>query len=185
MAIFLKFSGLVLLLGLSTGCVSHQPYGEFSKTVNFSSLDTFYFKNTLTSGMEFREAEKQTLRSLSERTIFEELRVRGFEWAADDPDFFVVAKWRKAVSGHANPFDHIDPYSEVAARRDSGRLLTRVHLTLEIYESSSGHLFWNNELPNIFAAVQLTEERVVESLRRAIQNFPERIEKDPNLPSIE
>jgi len=46
-------------------------------------------------------------------------------------------------------------------------------------------MFWRKDLPNIFDAVQFTEERVVESLKRAIDNFPERVENDPSLPNID
>jgi hypothetical protein len=56
---------------------------------------------------------------------------------------------------------------------------------LEIYESGTGNLFWSKDLPNIFNALQLTEERVVDSLKLAIKNFPQHIEKDPNLLNIE
>jgi hypothetical protein len=104
-----------------------------------------------------------------------------------DDDFFAVVKWKKAVSSYANPFDHIDPYREVMARRDdSSRMFaSRLHLTLEIYETSTGNLFWRNELPNIFDAIQFTEARITDSLRLAIKNFPQHIPKDPNLPSVQ
>ena len=83
--------------------------------------------------------------------------------------------------------DPILPPVEALNDRDnpSYRFASRLHLTVEIYESSTRNLFWRKDLPNIFDAVQLTEERVVESLRRAVENFPHRIEKDPNLPDIE
>ena len=177
---------LIAVLAVLVGCASTQPHAEFVKTVNFSSLDTFRFKHTLISGMDFRESEELLLESLSERTISSELRALGFEEVAADADFVAVVKWKKAVSTHANAFQHIDPYTEVMARRDEAtRFASRVHLTLEFYETRSGNLFWRKDLPKIFDAIQLTEERVVDSLKRAIENFPEHIEKDPDLPNIE
>jgi hypothetical protein len=181
-------------LVLFAGCASTQPHAEFTKTINFSSLDTFSFKHTLVTGMDFRESEEQLLENLSRQTIVEELEARGFQNLQADPDliaaaadFFAVVKWKKAVSAYADPFAHIDPYSEVMARRDdpARRFASRLHLTLEIYETQTRNLFWRKDLPNIFDAIQLTEGRIVDSLKRAIENFPARIEKDPNLPNIE
>ena len=170
-----------------TACLSTPPYGEFVKTINFSSLDTFSYKHTLTTGMNFRKSDELLLEEFSEKVIVSQLEGRGFQsTAAADADFFVVVKWKKLVSTYANPFDHIDPYNEVIARRDdpNSRFASRLHLTLEIYESSTRNLFWRNELPNIFDALQLSEERVTESLKLAIKDFPQHIVKDPNLPNI-
>jgi len=177
---------ILVLLSAFTGCMSTPQNSEFVKTINFSSLDTFTFKHTLVTGMDFRESEEMLLEELSEQTIVSELESRGFQQSADGADFFAVVKWKKAVSSYADPFAHIDPYSEVMARRDdpSKRFASRLHLTLEIYESSTRNLFWRKDLPNIFDAIQLTEERVVDSLKQAIKDFPQHIEKDPNLPNI-
>ena len=136
--------------------------------------------------MNFRKSDELLLEEFSEQVIVGQLEGRGFQSTAADADFFVVVKWKKLVSTYANPFDHIDPYNEVIARRDdpSSRFASRLHLTLEIYESSTRNLFWRNELPNIFDALQLSEERVTETLKLAIKDFPQHIVKDPNLPSI-
>ena len=174
------------ILTCFTACLRTPPYGEFVKTINFTSLDTFSYKHTLTTGMNFRKSDELLLEELSEQVVVSQLEGRGFEPTEVDADFFAVVKWKKSVTNYANPFDHIDPYNEVIARRDdpSSRFASRLHLTLEIYESSTRNLFWRNELPNIFDALQLTEERVSDSLKLAIKNFPQHIVKDPNLPSI-
>jgi hypothetical protein len=172
---------------LFVGCASTSPNSEFVKTINFTALDTFSYKHTLVTGMDFRESEEMLLEDLSAQTITGELQARGFEPVETNADFFAVVKWRKSVSNYVDPFDHIDPVNEVLARRDSptARFASRLNLTLEIYESRTGNLFWRKDLPNIFDALQLTEERVVDSLKLSIKNFPEHIEKDPNLPNIE
>ena len=177
------------ILTYFTACLSIPPYEEFVKTINFSSLDTFSYKHTLMSGMNFRKANELLLEEISEQVIVSMLEGKGFEPtdAEVDADFFAIVKWRKSVSNYPSPFDHIDPYSEVITRRDdrSSRFASRLHLTLEIYESSTNNLFWRNELPNIFDALQLSEERVTDSLKLAIKDFPQHIVKDPNLPSIQ
>jgi hypothetical protein len=177
----------LVILTFFTACVNTSPYSEFVETVKFSSLDTFSFKQTLITGMDFRESEELLLEELSKQIIVGELQLRGFEPDPGDADFFAVVKWKKSVSIYANPYDHIDPYSKVIDRRDdpTSRFASRLHLTLEIYENSTRSLFWRNELPNIFDALQLTEKRVTDSLKLAIKNFPQRIVKDPNLPSIQ
>ena len=186
MKIFVPLMFTFTILTCFTACLSTSPYGEFVKTINFSSLDTFSYKHTLTTGMNFRKSDELLLEELSEQVAVSQLEGRGFELTDVDADFFVVVKWKKLVSTYANPFDHIDPYHEVIARRDdpSSRFASRLHLTLEIYESSTRNLFWRNELPNIFDALQLSEERVTESLKLAIKDFPQHIVKDPNLPNI-
>ena len=174
-------------LSCFTACVSRAPHQAFVKTINFSSLDTFSFKHTLITGMDFRKSDELLLEELSEQIIVNELQGRGFEQVDTDADFFAVVKWKKLVSNYANPFDHIDPYNDVIARRGdiNSRFASRLHLTLEIYESSTRKLFWRKELPNIFDALQLSEERVTTSLKYAIKNFPRCIVKDPNLPNIQ
>jgi hypothetical protein len=177
------------VLSFFTACVSTSPNSEFVKSVSFSALDVFSFKHTLVTGMDFRESDEMLLEDLSAQCIVSELQARGFDLAEPDAegDFFVVVKWKKAVTSYANPFDHIDPYNEVISRRDSAVAMfaPRLHLTVEIYESRTGNLFWRKQLPNIFDANQFTEERVVAALQQAVKNFPSHIEKDPNLPSIE
>jgi hypothetical protein len=178
-----SFAPLLLtcaILTCFTACVSIPPHGEFAKTTNFSSLDTFSFKHTLITGTNFRKSDELLLEELSEQIIVSELQGRGFEQVDTDADFFAVVKWKKLVSNYANPFDHIDPYNDL-----NSRFASRLHLTLEIYESSTRKLFWRKELPNIFDALQLSEERVTTSLKYVIKNFPRCIVKDPNLPSIQ
>jgi hypothetical protein len=163
------------------------PNSEFVKTINFSTLDTFSYKHTLVSGLDFRKSEELLLEKLSEETITRELQKRDFEPVESDADFFAVVKWRKAVSSAPNAFYHVDGAAASYNRRNSPtyQFASRIHLTLEIYESSTGNLFWRRDLPNIFDSIQMTQERIEMSLERAIENFPQRIEKDPNLPNIE
>ena len=178
---------LLILSAIVAGCATNSPHAEFVKTITFSSLQTFSYKHTLVSGLDFRESEELLLEELSEETLISELAGRGFESRDADGDFYVVTKWKKAVSSYPGPFDSVDGPLESLDRRDnpSYRFASRLHLTVEVYEASSRNLFWRKDLPNVFDAVQFTEDRIVESLRRAIKNFPERIEKDPNLPDIE
>ena len=170
-------------------CISNQPYSEFVKTINFSDLDTFTFKHTRLTGLEFSKLDRAVLENLSEDIIASELSLRGFQSVSQNTgaDFYAVVTWKKAVSVYSNPSDHIDPYAVVLARKDDkvGRFTSRLNLQVELYDSGTGEVFWRNELPNIFDALQLTEDRVLKSLKLAIKGFPLRIIKDPKLPSIQ
>jgi len=160
---------------------------EFVRTITFSSLQTFDYKHTLVTGMDFRESEEMLLEELSEQALERAFTGRGFEQVPGAPDFYVVAKWRKAVSNTPDIFDSIDGPTESLDRRDnpSFQFASRLHLTVEAYTAADDKLFWRKDLPNIFDAVQFTEERIVASLERAVKNFPERVEKDPDLPDIQ
>lgn len=188
MKLFYLLIPSLVLLSFFTGCISPPaPHSEFAKTINFSSLDTFSYKHTLVTGLDFLESDELLLERLSEKTIVSELQRRNFQYVDTDADFFAVVKWKKAVSSYPGVFSSIDGASDSFDRGNnlSYQFASRMHLTLEIYESRTGNMFWRNDLPNIFDAIQMTEERIEDSLKRAIQNFPERIDKDPNLPNFE
>lgn len=172
---------------MGVGCATKGPNSEFVRTVTFSALQTFDYKRSLISGMEFRDSEKMLLRDLSEQVTIDLFQQRGFERDQENPDFFVVVKWRKAVSSQPDLFDSIDGPLETMNRRESPGLqfASRYHLIVEAYETENEQVFWRKELPNIFDAIQLTEERVTDSLSRALENFPQRVEKDPSLPDLE
>jgi len=178
---------LLVLSLVATGCVSNKTDSEFVGTITFSSLDTFSYKDTIVTGLDFREFEERQLQDLSGQIVPEAFSAKDFERVESGGDFFVVTKWEKAVSNYPDPFDHVDGATEFFERADrpSHRFGSRIHLTVEVYESSSGKLFWRKHLPNIFDSVQFTEERVVAALQRAAKNFPVRVPKDPNLPNIE
>ncbi|MGJ8651792.1 MAG: DUF4136 domain-containing protein [Opitutaceae bacterium] len=184
----MKFPLAISLVALFLcGCVTQNPNAEFVGTVNFSPLQTFSYKRTLISGMQYRASDEYLIEEKSELVLSRELVARGFEQVDADSDFYVVTKWRKGVSSYPPIHHHIDgPLESMNSRDDpSYRIAVRFHLIVEIYESQTGKLFWRSELPDIFDAVQFTEERLDASLSRAIKNFPKRVERDPNLPDIE
>ena len=170
-----------------SGCAttSDSAHSEFVKTVNFSNLDTFHYEHTLIAGMSFRKSEEILLENLSEQVLQEAFTTRGFESVESSGDFFIVAKWRKAVSTYVNTFSPIDGPAATIGRGNESATLARVSLVVEIYESSSGNLFWRKDMPNAFDAIQFTQDRITRTLQEAVRHFPDRIEKDPNLPTIQ
>lgn len=185
----LIFSLLLSVLLLS-GCETLEPSrtpGDFVRSINFSPLDTFRYDQTIVSGMPYRDTEDAAIKALSNQVLTEELVARGFEAVESDSDFYIVAKWHKELSAYAGIFDSVDGPTAAMNRRNYGSSSSAVRftLTVEIYDSTTKEMFWRAELPNIFDAIQYSEKRVALSLSRAIQRFPERVEKDPNLPNIE
>ena len=181
--------GAFILVLYSSSCVNKNPFSEFVKTINFSNLDSFKVENTLLTGLNFRKSDQVILERLSEEIITYKLSSLGFVPASStiDADFSVIITWKKALSYYSNPTDHIDPYAQVLARKNDriGHLIPRLNLLIEIYSNSRNEIFWRKELPNIFDAPELTEDRVRDSLKRAIKGFPARVIKDPNLPTIQ
>jgi hypothetical protein len=109
----------ILLSALFSGCVSTAPNAEFMRSVNFSSLDTFSYKHTLISGMDWRDSNEFVIEELSAQVLSAELLKRGFKQVDTEGDFYVVAKWRKAVSSNPSIFRHIDgPYDSLNDRRE-------------------------------------------------------------------
>ena len=188
---FYPLTVIVLLsAGFLTGCATLKPTrtpGDFVRSIHFSPLNSFSYDRTVVSGMNYRNVEEAALNTLSEQVLKKELRARGFEAIESNGDFYVVVKWHKQISSYAGLFDSVEGPTSTMHRRYDGNSSTavRVSLTVEIYNTTTNEIFWRAELPNIFDAIQFSEARVAQSLSRAIQQFPERIEKDPNLPNIE
>lgn len=155
---------------LMAGCASFESignYGDFSRPTDMSSYDSFRYDHTMISGMVYRNRPQElVMKSLSEQVLTQEFSQRGYASAGQDADFYVVSKWRKEVNM-------------------SAAAVVRFSLIVEIYESSNKTLFWRAELPYIFNAMQWSEERVSQTLRLAVQNFPEHYSKVTELPSVE
>jgi hypothetical protein len=182
--------GYLLCLFVLPSCSTLElsgPTGDFVRSTHFSTLDTFSYKHTMVSGMPFRSSQKIAIQEWSKQVLLEELTTRGFEALESNADFYVVAKWRKELSSYTSLFDSIDGPSASINRREASISSPAVRFTLivELYQTETDALFWRAELPNIFDSIQYSQERVSLSLRRAIQNFPNHIDKDPNLPDLE
>ncbi len=171
MKLLFRISSSVMLCAvLFTGCASFEsthPGGGFVRSTDFSPLDTFRYQHTMVSGMALRQSSQEmVMKELSETVLTEALSARGFAPVASNEDFYVVSKWRKEINMNAAE-------------------AVRFSLSVELYHGATETVFWRAELPYIFNGMQWSEERVSQTLRLAIENFPARIEKDPNLPNIE
>jgi hypothetical protein len=182
---FHPFYFVVLLGVLLTGCASLESTrssGDFVRSIDLSIFDTFSYQDTVVSGTAFRVFQELEITELSNQVLREALTTRGYEAVESAGDFYVVAKWHKAVSAYAGIFDSVDGPTSAMNRRNNANSsgAVRVTVIVELYETATDDLFWRAELPNIFDAIQYSGKRVSRSLRRAIQDFPDRVETDPN-----
>jgi hypothetical protein len=179
------FSFAVMLCMLLTGCASLESTrssGDFVRSIDLSIFDTFSYQDTVVSGTAFRDFQELEITELSNQVLREALTTRGYDAVESGGDFYVVAKWHKALSAYAGIFDSVDGPTSAMNRRNSTNSsgAVRVTVIVELYETATDELFWRAELPSIFDAIQYSGKRVSRSLRRAIQDFPDRIETDPN-----
>lgn len=180
---------LLLITSFFAGCVlpSSEPVGDFVTSIDFTPLNTFSYKHTLVSGANVRESERMFMRSLSKEVLTEEMIARDFALEPAGSDFYVVTKWRKSSSSDSNMSGVFGggynggSYNEVPTTR----MPTLYTVIVEVYKSGTDQLFWRAELPNIFDRMQFSEVSIRAALERAIEGFPNRVPKDPDLPNIQ
>jgi len=142
--------------------------GDFVRPLDVKALDAVSYRHTMISGMVYRNSSQElVMKDLSQQVLMQELNARGYEPVSGGADFycrFKVAQ-RKSI---------------LARRKWCGSLLI-----VELYESATDKVFWRAELPYIFNAMQWSEERVSQTLRMAIEDFPSRLESAPNQPTVQ
>ena len=106
------------------------------------------------------------MKQLSQEVLTQELTARGYEPVDERSDFYVVSKWRKEINLSA---------AEVV----------RFSLIVELYDTATDKVFWRAELPYVFNGMQWSEERVDQTLRLAILNFPASGDTGSNLPNAQ
>ena len=152
------------------GCASFEStgsYGDFSRPTDMSSFDSFRYEHTLISGMVSRMSSQElVMKRLSEEVLAQDISLRGYAVAGQDADFYVVSKWRKEINRSAAE-------------------AVRFSLIVEFYDASNNTLFWRAELPYAFNAMQWSQQRVSQTLRLAIQDFPDRMDQGSELPIVE
>lgn len=178
---------ILFSLLFQVGCVQTKKYNEFTSTINFSTLDTYVIRDVLTTGPGAKPYEVEQLNMLSREYLHAALAARDFSESDSGTDFYWVVEWNKSSSFNPNFIDSVNSFQTELRKSDDpgGNIAIRWHLTLSAYEFESGERFWQKKLPNLFEALEFNEWRIQESIERAIKNFPERVEKDPNLPMIE
>ena len=121
----------------------------------------------MVSGMvDRRSSHALVMKKLSENVLTQELSQRGYASAGQEATFYVISKWRKEINLSAAE-------------------AVRFSLIVELYDTANQSLFWRAELPYIFNASQWSDNRVSQTLRLAIQDFPDYITKASELPTFD
>jgi len=165
-------------------CATTPPaptYEEFVRTVNFTPFDTYAIEEVAMRAetfqwMEAGAAEKATRAAL--QAAFVE---RGFERAGGEADLLCRATWRKTrrrePSGAAPP----DAENDAASGGDPGQRVFVV--TVEIADAESGKTFWRSR-ERLVGEARADAEGIRRAVRKAMRDFPDRVEKDPDLPNL-
>ena len=160
----------LFFVALLSGCASFESttlVGDFVKPTDMSPLDSFRYEHTMVSGMlGLRSTQAMVMKELSENVLTQELSQRGYASAGQEADFYIVSKWRKEINLSAAE-------------------AVRFSLIVEFYDAANKSLFWRAELPYIFNALQWSDARVSQTLRLAVQNFPDYMAKVSELPTVD
>ena len=160
----------LFFVALLSGCASFESttlIGDFVKPTDMSSFGSFRYEHTMVSGIvDRRNSQELVMKELSENVLTHELSQRGYASAGQKADFYVVSKWRKEINLSAAD-------------------AVRFSLIVEFYDAANKSLFWRAELPYIFNALQWSDARVSQTLRLAVQNFPDYMAKVSELPTVD
>jgi hypothetical protein len=160
----------LFFVALLSGCASFETTtssGDFVKPTDMSSLNSFRYEHSMVSGMvDRRSSQALVMKELSENVLTRELGQRGYASVGQEAKFYVVSKWRKEINLSA---------AEAVC----------FSLIVEMYDAANQSLFWRAELPNIFNAMQWSSARIAQTLRLAVQNFPDHMTKTSELPTFD
>ncbi len=180
---FISFA-LILLLG---GCLSpdREP-GDFVQTTDFHLLQTFKVGEVHLSGMDWTESSGA---SLTEYTLFKldaEMRKRGFARSERSADFIIRTEWKKALKVALMQNDGFENIPELRGfSRDEVRPRVMCSLVVELYDPKEDRIFWRSSMPDCVEILNLREAIISDVIEGALISFPERIELDPNLKTIQ
>ncbi len=170
-----------------SACISTDRHpGDFVQTTDFHILQSFTIGEIELSGMEWTESMGESLTETTRSELAAELERRGFPDSGSEADFIVRADWKKALRVKlrtGNAFDEIPEMS----RQDEDRFRPQVlcSLTVELYDSKKDVVFWRAKMPDCLDVLRVNEDNVVAIIKKVMASFPQRIQLDPNLRTIE
>lgn len=170
-----------------SACISTDRHpGDFVQTTDFHILQSFTIGEIELSGMESTESMGESLTETTRSELAAELERRGFPDSGSEADFIVRADWKKALRVKlrtGNAFDEIPEMS----RQDEDRFRPQVlcSLTVELYDPKKDVVFWRAKMPDCLDVLRVNEDNVVAIIKKVMASFPQRIQLDPNLRTIE
>lgn len=175
------------LLLLLSGCLSpDRAPGDFVQTTDFHLLQTYKVGEVHLSGMDWTESSGA---SLSQYTLFKlnaEMENRGFDRSETNADFIIRTEWKKALKVAFRQTDSFDNIPELRGyNRDEDRPRVMCSLVVELYDPKDDKIFWRSSIPDCVEILNLREAIISDVIEGALISFPERIELDPNLKTIQ
>ena len=180
----LFFSAIAVFL---SACISTDRHpGDFVQTTNFHILQSFSIGEVQLSGMEWTEPMSNSLTETPRTELAAQLKRCGFPDDGSGADFIVRADWKKALKLKLRTRNIFDEVPEMS-RRDEDRFRPQVlcSLTVELYNPKEDVVFWRAEMPDCLDVLRVNEKNIVAVIKKAMASFPQRIELDPNLRTIE
>ncbi len=188
---------IILLLAslLASGCATRPstPYAEFVRSVDFTHFDTVRIA-PLAAGDLAAVINTTRIEAILEATT------TAIQRALEDKDFAVLpadninsdlvvsAYWQELINEpvraalaivEPNPSDPDRPTMPPMPAARGG-----FQLVIEIAESRSGNVFWRATSAPAAALLAPTQTTAEAAALHLMANFPQRVEKDPNLPHI-
>jgi hypothetical protein len=178
------------------GCTTpkSEPFGEFIRSVNFTHMDNSRIEilpsQDLTKTLSVVEME--AVLAATSLGIESMLTAKGFAIVSEykpEADFIVRAQWID-VHNNAEPVamptlqTNPDDFEVTRMRTDLPATPGGFKLVLEIADAHSGNVFWRAFTPPATILFKPNAQSAETSAMRLMENFPQRVEKDPNLPNL-
>lgn len=186
---------LALVALLIAGCAtqSNAPHAEFVRSVDFTHFDIA--KVTVSAAEDpsnvLSEVAWEAVNTSTDAAIRQALTDKGFELVTETDaqnDLRVSANWRarQVESSTATPpllqLNPSDPDRPLQPPQPSAR--GGFQLVIEIADAYSGNVFWRSVTPARSALFAPTAESAASNALKLMKPFPNRVEKDPDLPHI-
>jgi hypothetical protein len=178
------FSIVAVFLSACVGTDRHA--GDFVQTTDFHILQSFAIGEVELSGMEWTEPVGESLIEVTRLELAAQLKDSGFPDGGGAADFVVRANWHKALRAGLPARNAFNTIPEMRDRdHDWARPQVLCSLSVELYDPSRDVIFWRAKMPDCLEVLRLNQENVVAVIQKAMAAFPQRIQMDPDLGTIQ
>jgi hypothetical protein len=193
----MRFFSFILFIAslMATGCATRPstPYAEFVRSVDFTHFDTVRVTPLAAGDLAgvINASRIEAILQATSTAIESALADKDFAvLPADDQssDLLVTAYWQEIINEpdratlpivEPNPSDPDRPSTPPMPAARGG-----FQLVIEIADDRSGNVFWRATSAPAAALLSPTPATAEAAALRLMANFPQRVEKDPNLPHI-
>jgi hypothetical protein len=179
-------SQLLIVFVLLNACVSPKPQlGNFVTSTDFHLIQSFRIGQITMSGMPWDPSMDKSLKGYTKEILRSELEQKDFQENLKLANCLVRVEWNKRLRVYreaAKPFE--DPIKISNNIEFQKRPLVWLGLTLEFYNPKTDQIFWRASLDDCIKVIDLNEAAIIEVIKTAVFNFPERVKFNPELKSF-